>query len=91
MGGGWGVEEAHLEHGVLARSPPGVQPRGPEDVGDVEGCVVAVVSNPSELLTRTWDNALLFHKSSKNIQMTHYCGEVPQVFTLEGVSPPTRG
>ena len=53
MGGGWRIEEAHLEHGVLARSPPGVQPRGPEDVGDVEGCVVAVVSNPSELLTRT--------------------------------------
>ena len=47
MGGGWGVEEAHLEHGVLARSPPGVQPRGPEDVGDVEGCVVAVVSKVS--------------------------------------------
>ena len=53
-----------MEDRVDAGGPPGVEAGRSEDVGDVEGRVVALVSHPSELLARTWDNALLFHKSS---------------------------
>ena len=52
MRGRRGVEEADLKDRVLSRDPPGVEPRGLEDVGHVERRVVTV-ANPAKLLTRT--------------------------------------